>query len=428
MQDARSASIPVVRVGVFEDGRLVAEGRFRANERVTLGSGTVDSLTCTSATDRVELFTGDGLRLQLPAGLSHKSRVTSNHRTVVLDALASPSIDLEPGDRARLELGRLTVLIQVVLERPVSVAPIRREEFRPALLDLEEPAFGVSLAWWSALALLLSVWVWSQEAPRYELDHIPDYVTRVAPPPPRASPPEVVSPEPRPEVARAHVEPKRTEPTKSQKPPAPRPTTRRPDPEAAREALLSQPMLARLIAQTGDAASFLEHGFDDDTEVTDALDAFAATRTGIADDAPALRRGAADAAGPATIGALASHRGPAIVDGIGGGPEVVVSAPSSASISPSIADREQVAQIVRRHRGALRYCYEQQLKADPDLGGRVEVGWAIESGRPVDVFVVGNTTGSRALEQCLMSKIARWRFPAQVNGDVSWPFVFRAQK
>jgi len=66
------------------------------------------------------------------------------------------------------------------------------------------------------------------------------------------------------------------------------------------------------------------------------------------------------------------------------------------------------------------------LKVDPTLEGRVEVGWAVSAGTVTGApYIIANTTGNAELADCVMKKIRRWEFPADVEGDVSWPFAFK---
>ena len=82
---------------------------------------------------------------------------------------------------------------------------------------------------------------------------------------------------------------------------------------------------------------------------------------------------------------------------------------------------------IRRKTGQIKYCYEEALKEDPTLEGRVAMFWRLEGGRPHDVRT--DSTLNPALIDCITHKIERWRFPVEVeDGDVSWPFVFRPQR
>ena len=94
-------------------------------------------------------------------------------------------------------------------------------------------------------------------------------------------------------------------------------------------------------------------------------------------------------------------------------------------MSESIADGARVKQFVQRKQPALKFCYDHVLKTDAKVEGRVEVAWTVEPGRVADVYVVGNSSGSKALERCLVERISSWRFPEGIEGDITWPFMFR---
>ena len=68
------------------------------------------------------------------------------------------------------------------------------------------------------------------------------------------------------------------------------------------------------------------------------------------------------------------------------------------------------------------YCYENQLRADPGLSGRIVIEWQISNNR--HQHVESNGMGNEELASCIVKKIKRWRFEG-VSGAVSWPFVFR---
>ena len=95
------------------------------------------------------------------------------------------------------------------------------------------------------------------------------------------------------------------------------------------------------------------------------------------------------------------------------------------SVSEEIGDAGKVKATVRRYSGQMKYCYEQQLKKNRDLEGRVEIGWAVYGGVVESVYIVSNNTGDEELGKCMVNKLKRWKFDADIEGDVSWPFVFR---
>ena len=91
-----------------------------------------------------------------------------------------------------------------------------------------------------------------------------------------------------------------------------------------------------------------------------------------------------------------------------------------------LEDGDKIRNIIGRNQGQLTYCYEQRLRQNPSLSGRLEVEWAIRQGRATGVSVFVNTTGDDAFAKCIEGKVARWRFDGiDTEGDmVSAPFVF----
>jgi hypothetical protein len=124
------------------------------------------------------------------------------------------------------------------------------------------------------------------------------------------------------------------------------------------------------------------------------------------------------------------------IDRIGGGAARGVSGPKvtvkpkvtagSGSVDAVSGDENEVRATIRQYLGQLKYCYESLAKADPNLQGRIEIRWAVAAGKVVgSPYVVANTTDSGVLAECVVKKIRRWDFPLDVEGDMSFPFVFQ---
>jgi outer membrane biosynthesis protein TonB len=92
-------------------------------------------------------------------------------------------------------------------------------------------------------------------------------------------------------------------------------------------------------------------------------------------------------------------------------------------------DRDQIAAVIQQHLGEVRFCYEQGLQADPNLSGRVAVGFTIGGQGSVKVASVENSSlGSKIIEDCIVMRLKSWKFPeprAGVDVKVSYPFVLR---
>ncbi len=93
-------------------------------------------------------------------------------------------------------------------------------------------------------------------------------------------------------------------------------------------------------------------------------------------------------------------------------------------------DREVIAQYIRSQLGQIRYCYERQLSATPDLYGKVEIKFdIIASGRVENHKINESTLKSANVEGCIMGKVKGWKFPEPKNGTrviVKYPFLFKS--
>jgi TonB family protein len=89
---------------------------------------------------------------------------------------------------------------------------------------------------------------------------------------------------------------------------------------------------------------------------------------------------------------------------------------------------EEILAVVRSHAPGLRHLYNQHLKRNPGLGGKVTVRFAISpSGLVVDAAIASGTTGSRGFEAEVLARVRSWRFgaiDAHGNDIVTVPFNF----
>jgi TonB family protein len=82
---------------------------------------------------------------------------------------------------------------------------------------------------------------------------------------------------------------------------------------------------------------------------------------------------------------------------------------------------------IQRYAAGIQYCYENELRRDPRLAGKLVVMLSIAaSGEVLDVRVVQDGVGSSRLTSCALSQIHEWRFPPVPKGVTTFqtPFVF----
>ncbi len=95
-------------------------------------------------------------------------------------------------------------------------------------------------------------------------------------------------------------------------------------------------------------------------------------------------------------------------------------------------DKSVIAAVIANNLSQIKYCYERQLVAEPDLFGKVVATWFINAAGTVEAATVKQTTlNSSPVEQCMLSKISGWKFPQPKNGTrvtVTYPFLFKSTK
>jgi len=91
-----------------------------------------------------------------------------------------------------------------------------------------------------------------------------------------------------------------------------------------------------------------------------------------------------------------------------------------------VLDEEIIRRIVRRHINEVKYCYQVELQANPNLAGRVVVQFVISAMGQVQAPNVSSSTVNNAkVENCIALAFRRWRFPKPKGGGiviVSQPF------
>ena len=93
-------------------------------------------------------------------------------------------------------------------------------------------------------------------------------------------------------------------------------------------------------------------------------------------------------------------------------------------------DRSIIARIIRRHHSEIKFCYEKELSKNPNLYGKVVVFFIIGgNGKVVDAMVKQTTLNSENVENCILTKVKRWKFPKPKGGgkvEVSYPFILQS--
>ncbi len=113
-----------------------------------------------------------------------------------------------------------------------------------------------------------------------------------------------------------------------------------------------------------------------------------------------------------------------------GAPSMNVGIGESDAETSGGLDKSVIARVVHAHLGHIKHCYERQLLVDHSLFGKVVARWVIGSDGRVNMSSVKKSTMSnRNIENCVVSKIKKWKFPKPKGGGkviVSYPFLFKS--
>ena len=104
------------------------------------------------------------------------------------------------------------------------------------------------------------------------------------------------------------------------------------------------------------------------------------------------------------------------------GPELSIDAKEIEAAKPKVMS---ISQVVRKQRGKVQYCHDTGKTRDSQVNGRITVAWTVTSGKATDIQVLDNTTGDDVMAACVARQVRSFKFPKDMEDDVSYPFVFQ---
>ncbi len=455
----------VLRIGVIQGGKIIEERIVRKRETVTVGGSERNHFVVASQAvgGRFELFQLVGSdyilnftdqmtgRVGLPAGVQSLEQLRTSG--AARNAGAHFQVKLTDNSRGKVVIGDTTLLFQFVTPPPVQP--------RPQLPAAARGGFAKSIDWMFTAFVMFSfmshfglvVYLENADWPIDEgINVIPDrFADLILVPerPPEPEPddnsnqpaPTAEAPQEKPSKGQ-DAEPKGAEKpageTAAEKAAAVADSTARMAEEAASaaEALL----LGALSAEGGGALADVLAGGAVTGNAEDVL--AQAAGVGVATDSSGgtLRTRAGGGTGDRTsgLGGLAASAGAGKTVGEGGAiTEKAVkgrlNAGKDADMEGGSGDFDSklvVAQFKARMR-AIQICYEQQLRRNPGLQGKVTVQFTIEqSGSVSKATATENSTNDPAVAACVTDTVKRFRFnPGPEGGSVtfSYPIVFAPQ-
>lgn len=446
---AKQQQAKVLRIGVVQGGKIVHERLIKPGQAVTIGESPKNTFVVKAdgLPKRYTLFQPDGqtYKLGLSEAMSGKVALDGGIRTVG-ELLASTSagsdgqraVPLSLSNRGKVVVGDVTILFQFVAAPPESARQVARHDFRPRLMDDDDPVFLGFLALWSAVGAVMLVYAFNTEpVDTVSLDELPDRFVNIVIPekPDKAPPPEDAKvDEDAPEVEKTDAQKKEKVEEKDDTPPPKNDKERRENEasrlEKKRKDLSKKSAIIGLLAtrganNNGDSVAdvFADGGGTGDLEAVLGE----VSTAEVAGDAGPGMKGSAEGDG----------RGDAGVDvgGTGAGSrksevkEVKAAAPKGRASVGSVEaydgeGADAVKSALRKYNGQLKACYESRLKQNPNISGRVVLEIDVASGKVTSASIAENTTGDSALGSCITSRARRWRLPSEATGLFALPFTF----
>ena len=112
----------------------------------------------------------------------------------------------------------------------------------------------------------------------------------------------------------------------------------------------------------------------------------------------------------------------------GQGRSLVAMDTSGSSVDEGLT-KDEVGKVIHRHLSEVRYCYEASILREPDLEGKLVLGFTINGSGKVKIAEVRTSTVTDSkLDDCIVRRLVAWRFPQTKGGidvGVTYPFIFK---
>jgi len=439
----------VLRVGVIQGGKIVEERIFPARQPVTIGTSPKASIVVPQSDlpPVYSIFTFQGAGYVLHFEESMEGRIQSPQGASELGAIVAQggakqsgksfTLPLRDDQRGKVMLGEVTVLFQFVApppEAPKLVLPreAKGNHFKSMDRLFVSLLLGSLLLHGSCYGVLASTEVRKEVT----LEEIPDRYAKLLIPERQPQPPKPVEEK----TTTTEVAPTKAEETKpeadegTKKPTTPADDAQR---KAARAAAVAKAVQSKGILKVlgslgpgtggGGAVADVFGSGGGIGDVATALSGAGGVAVATDPGAGGGRKGGGQG-GAASIGDLATSGGGNV--GLGTKSEVRVSgsvATEAAEIDSAEIDQGKLGSFVRARMGLIKNCYENALKRNPNLKGKLTIRFTIlETGGIADITTALNSIGSPEVASCIINTMRTWRTQFRPSGPVTveYPFVF----
>ncbi len=442
--------LKVLRIGMVKEGKVVDERMIRAGENVTIGDAPKNTFVfATKAVpSRFVLFQADK-RGQYTLNFVEKmdGKLSVGDKVQGLEEFRKSgiakgkagqwSLTLDEKSRGKVSIGDATFLFQFVPAPLESMRQLAGKDFRPKLIEEDDAVFYAFLGVFTTLAAVLMVFIYNTEIREITLEDIPPrLVELVIPPPAPDTPDEAVAVSDDGEKAKKQEDKPKDDKPKEATPKRELSAEERAAAEAARQqrerdAVMQSRLLLGILGTRGETSSgdTVVDVFSDQDAVGASLKDSLASVSGAEIATSSMGVKGATAGGgraDASIGELGRSGGGAASVGSGPASKVRARSDMGAVEAQGEGDVNQVKKDIAKYGTQVQSCYEQRLKENPSLAGRLMVAISVNAGRVTSVGIEENGTGDSGLETCVKGRVKTWRFDAGVTMDLYLPFSLSA--
>lgn len=438
-----------LRIGVIQGGRIVEERLLRARQPVTIGTSPGNTIVVPQSNLPASFtaFFVEGDHYALAFDERMEGRVEGARGPLDLGALVAQGLAQRKGDhfllplredqQGRLAIGEVTLVWQFVVPPPEAPRPVLPQSARGNHFRSMDKSFVIVLS--VSLLLHVSAYAALRATPVREevtLEEIPDRFAKLLIPERKPEPPKPIEEKKVEVAAEVKKEEKKPEEPKKVEEDAAKAAARKAARAAAVQKAVQSKGILRVLGALGPGTGGgavadvfgSGGGFGD---VASALSGAGGVAVAVDPGAASGRKGGGQG-GQASIGDLATTGGGGGKVGYGQKSEARVAgsvATEEAEIDSSDIDQGKLGAFVRARIGLIKACYENQLKRNPHLRGKIRIRFTIlETGGLADVDAIENTLGSAEVSACIIVTMRGWRTPFRPSGTVTveYPFVFSA--
>jgi TonB family protein len=453
-QASRKSGPKALRLALFQNGKIIEERLLRKKQRVTVGHDPKSTfqIPAVEIPRQMILFDLKDGEFSLLFDDKMGGRVSLGEGVNELAALRRGGKAKKEGDfyrvnlndraRGKVVFGEVMILFQFVTPPPPRPRPQLPSAMRGGLIR--------NIDWNLALILLISAivqagsvwWVQVQDWPEpRDVQALPDrFVKVLSPEDKKTEDTDKKLDIEKVETADKSEKKKEVEKKVVKKQPVPKKVD--PDKQAAKEAARKKAIAKKVENKTilktigaispeggtladalrsGAEKRSLDEAFKGSTGIERGTAGMA--RSGLKRSGSAMAKGAGKAA---DIGDLRGMKGAGDAKVDTGTKRQAVSVKGRVSIKGSsrvvgdgVINKGAVSAVFRSRAGALRSCYERELKKNPKLGGKLIIRFMIGTAGRVTSASVGGSVGSPAVNACVASRVRGWKFPKPEGGSVT---------